>query len=280
MGAHSADCMRRVSGANAGSLALALASLVSSGCTTLGPMPATTAQSAVPIERPGVELQAAAVPGYFLSSTVQEEAAGAAIGQLALMLEPGEWIRVPGLALGGRYVGNEGSDGYLEPMLRYRLALDEDDRFSAAAIGFGTHARGENEGASYSATRGGLELGLNARLTPPNHWAELHASLSAAATGLAVDGEYCLGSEQTFGVDCSTSTQAPIHAEAGGVYPSATAMLALDFGRHLRGPLHGGRLGILGSVGSMPRVESGTQSAPSAYAAAGLALSVGLGAAE
>lgn len=262
------------------SLVLAFVCVVASGCTTLGPMPATTALSAVPVDRPDVELQAAAVPGYFLSSAVKEQVDGAAIGQLALMLEPGKLIRVPGLALGGRYVGNEGSDGYVEPMLRYRLALDEDDRFSAAAIGFGTHARGEREGASYSATRGGLELGLNARLTPPSRWAELHASLSAAATGLAVDGQYCVDSAQRFGVDCSASAGPTIHAEAGGLYPSATATLALDFARHLRGPLHGGRVGVLGSVGSMPRVESGAQSAPSTYTAAGLSLSVGLGASE
>jgi hypothetical protein len=243
-------------------------------------MPATTAQSAVPIARPGVELQAAAVPGYFLSSAVQEQAEGAAIGQLAVMLEPGDWIRAPGLAVGGRYVGNDGSDGYLEPMLRYRMALDEDERFSAAAIGFGTHASAEHEGASYSATRGGLELGVNARVTPRSRWAELHATLSAAATALAADGKYCLDSEQRFGVDCPASSLASISAEASGVYPSATAMLSLDFARHLGGPLHGGTLGLLGSVGSMPRVESGTQSEPAVYTAAGLSLTLGLGASE
>lgn len=243
-------------------------------------MPATTGLSAVPVPRPGVELQVAAVPGYFLSSAVQEQAEGAAFGQLALMLEPGEWIRAQGLAIGARYVGNEGSDGYFEPMLRYRMALDGDDRFSAAAIGFGTHARGEHEGASYSATRGGLELGLNARVTPRSRWAELHATLSATATALAADGKYCLDSDQRFGVDCPAGSLASISAEAGGVYPSATAMLSLDFGRHLGGPLHGGTLGLLGSVGSMPRVEFGTQSEPVAYTAAGLSLTLGLGASE
>lgn len=243
-------------------------------------MPATTALSAVPAPRPGIELQAAAVPGYFLSSAVQEEPEGAAIGQVALMVEPGEWIRAQGLALGARYVGNEGSDGYFEPMLRYRMALDGDERFSAAAIGFGTHAGGEQDSASYSATRGGLELAVNARVTPRSRWAELHATLSATATALAVDGKYCLDSEQRFGVSCPVSSSASVSAEAGGVYPSATAMLSLDFARHLGGPLHGGTLGILGSVGSMPRVESGTQAEPAAYTAAGVSLTLGLGASE
>lgn len=245
-------------------------------------MPATTGLSALPAPRPGLELQAAAVPGYFLSSAVQEEAEGAAIGQLAVMVEPGQWIRAPGLALGARYVGNDGSDGYLEPLLRYRLALDSEDRFSAAAVAFGTHASADDDGSSYSATRGGLELGLNARVTPSSRYAELHASLSATATGLAAKGSYCLDTNQRFGVDCSTSpgTSPSVEAKAGGVYPSATAMLSLDFARHLGGPLHGGRLGLMGSVGSMPRVEAGEQSEPAAYTAAGLSLTLGLGAPE
>ncbi|HKO51744.1 MAG TPA: hypothetical protein VJV79_28735 [Polyangiaceae bacterium] len=243
-------------------------------------MPATTGLSAVPVGRAGVELQAAAVPGYFLSSTVQEHAQGAAIGQLAMMFEPGERIGAPGLSVGGRYTGNRGGDGYLEPMLRYRMALDAEERFSAAAIGFGTHARAEREGASYSATRGGLELALNARVTPRSHWGELHAAVSAAATGLDANGKYCLDSNQRFAVDCTSSNVTGIRAEAGGVYPSATAMLSLDFARHLSGPLHGGSLGLLGSVGSMPRVESGIQAEPASYTAAGLSLTLGLGAAE
>jgi hypothetical protein len=196
------------------------------------------------------------------------------------MVEPGEWISAPGLAVGARYVGNDGSDGYLEPLLRYRLALDREGRFSGAAVGFATHASAQDDGASYSATRGGLELGLDTRVTPSSRYAELHASISAAATGLAAEGTYCLDSEQRFGVDCPASTLPSVDAEAGGVYPSATAMLSLDFARHLGGPLHGGRLGLMGSVGSMPRVQSGKQSEPAAYAAAGLSLTLGLGAPE
>jgi hypothetical protein len=243
-------------------------------------MPATTGLSAVPVGRPGLELQAAAVPGYFLSSAVEERAQGAAIGQLGLMFEPEKWLRTRGLSVGGRYVGNQGGDGYVEPMLRYRLALDDEERFSAAAVGFGTHARAERAGASYSATRGGVELALNARVTPRSRWAELHAALSAGATGLDAQGTYCLDGNQRFGVDCQTSSVASTRAEAGGVYPSATAMLALHFARHLSGPLHGGTLGFLGSVGSMPRVESGMQADPALYTAAGLSLTLGFGASE
>src|SRR6187551_1351190 len=45
-------------------------------CTTLGPTPAMTGIPSPPLERPGVELQVAAVPGYFLSSAATEEPKG------------------------------------------------------------------------------------------------------------------------------------------------------------------------------------------------------------
>jgi hypothetical protein len=243
-------------------------------------MPATTAQSIAPIERPGLELQAAAVPGYFLSSSVREEAKSASIGQVAVMLEPGEWIEAQGLSAGARYVGNDNSDGYLEPLLRYRLALDDEARFSTAAIGFGTHASGDNKGSSYSATRAGLELGVNARVTGKSRFVELHARLSSSLTALDADGEYCIDGDRGFGVECADNGLPNTSVEAGGVYPSATAGISLEFARHLSGPLHGGALGLLASVGSMPRVRSGQQVEPAAYLAAGLSLSLGLGAAE
>jgi hypothetical protein len=47
-------------------------SLFLGGCTTLGPMPITTAQTPLPSPRPGVEVGAAVVPGYYLSDSVQK----------------------------------------------------------------------------------------------------------------------------------------------------------------------------------------------------------------
>ena len=46
---------------------LLLIVVVVSGCTTLGPMPATTGVAAIPSGRPGVEAQIGVVPSYHLS---------------------------------------------------------------------------------------------------------------------------------------------------------------------------------------------------------------------
>src|SRR5262245_51163235 len=62
------------------------------GCTTLGPTPAMTGVPVPPIDRTGVELQIAAVPGYYLSSTVMQDPKGSAIGQVLGVLEPDDMI--------------------------------------------------------------------------------------------------------------------------------------------------------------------------------------------
>jgi hypothetical protein len=64
------------------------------------------------------------------------------------------------------------------------------------------------------------------------------------------------------------------------VYPSGTALLALDFGRHLAGIFHGGRLALLGSIGTHPVVEGGEQRSARWLRSAGLSLTLGLGGAE
>lgn len=252
------------------------------GCTTLGPMPMTTAQTPLPSPRPGGEIGFAVVPGYYLSDSVKraEDADNSVNAQVSGMFEPGELIDLPGLSLGGRWVGGDDSDGYGEPMLRYRRYLDAQQRYALSGVAFGTHARGSSGEESYSATRLGLEATGDMQLTPDSHWVELHASLSAAATGLDADGSYCLDAEQRFGADCENSSTPPITATAGGVYPSATAVLALDFGRQLPGIFHGGRLALLGSVGSMPVVEGGEQRSARLLQSAGLSLTLGFGATE
>jgi hypothetical protein len=251
------------------------------GCATLGPMPMTTAQTPLPSPRPGVEIAAAVVPGYYLSDSVREnETSGEPPGQVSAMFEPGELIDLQGLSLGGRWVSGHDGDGYPEPMLRYRRYLDAQERFAVSGVAFGTHARGSANQQSYSATRLGLEATGDMLLTPRSHWLELHAGISAAATGLDAEGTYCLDSERRFGTDCDNASTPPIDATAGGVYPSGTAVLALDFGRHLSDIFHGGRLGLLGSVGTRPVVEGGEQRSARWIKSAGLSLTLGLGGAE
>jgi len=133
--------------------ASALATIATTGCTALGPMPATTAVAPLAAGRPSLELQVGALPGYYLSSSVQREAKGAAISQAAIVVEPDSIVHVPGLVVGGRYVGDSSKGGYPEPMLGYRTFVDADKRFAVSAVGYGTHGSGSAKGASYAATR-------------------------------------------------------------------------------------------------------------------------------
>jgi len=249
----------------------------SAGCTTLGPMPAITAQTVVPKPRPGVEAQVAAVPGYFLSSSVQENAKGSVIGQASGMFEPGELIGVPGLAVGARYVGKAEEGGYFEPMARYRLSLDDKDVFAAGVVLYGTHASGDAGGASYEATRAGGELGIDARATPESKWLELHLAGTVGLTGLDAKGDYCLDQDGRWGADCPDPPYTLTHASVGGLYPTAGGAIAADLGRHLDGILHGARIAVHGAVGKMPRVERGEQRDAKTYTSAGLSITLGLG---
>jgi hypothetical protein len=246
-------------------------------------MPLTTAQTPLPSPRPGFEVGAAVVPGYYLSDSVRpaDEVDPAVNAQVSGMFEPGELIDLPGLSVGGRWVGGHNADGYAEPMLRYRLHLDAEQRFALSGVAYGTHARGSNAAQSYSATRAGLEATGDVQLTEKSNWAELHAGLGVAATGLDAEGTYCLDAERRFGTDCGSQTaSSPIDATAGGVYPSATATLALDSGRHLAGVFHGGRLALMGAVGSQPVVEGGDQKSARLVRSGGLSLTLGFGAKE
>src|SRR5262245_41537021 len=116
--------------------------LVGSGCTTLGPMPATTGVAAIPAGRPGVEAQVGIVPSYHLSSSAHTGGGSAVLGA-GLMIEPDRWVRAPGLVLGARLFGEE-QDTALEPMIGYRRALDEE--FAVAVIGYGASMRAEDRG--------------------------------------------------------------------------------------------------------------------------------------
>jgi hypothetical protein len=258
-------------------VAFSFSMVATTACTALGPMPATTAIAPLPAGRPSLEVGVGALPGYYLSSGVQEKPKGTPISQAALLVEPDSIIRVPGLVVGGRYVGNAANGGYPEPMLGYRTFLDDDKRLAMSAVGYATHASGSAKGASYSATRGGAEAGIEFRVTPESKALELHLLAAASPTGLSANGRYCLDAQGTFGVDCPDMAPSPRAASAGGFYPAAVGGMSLDVGRHLNGEFHGGRLALMVGGGTMPTVVNAAQASAHGYGAAGLALSVGFG---
>lgn len=246
-----------------------------SGCTTLGPMPAMTGSTGAVERRAGVELQAAAVPGFYLSSTTQSQPEQGGVCQLGVWLDSGELLSAPGLAVGGRMVSGGDDAAYPEPMLRYRSAIDDEERFTLGGAVFGTHASGGARSASYSATRVGGEVMANGRVTPKSHWLELHAFIGASALGLSADGRYCVGDDGT-GVDCAE--EGPItnlvDGEFAGVYPAGFAGLGLDFARHLGLPLHGVRLDATVAGGMMPEIRSGEQTGRALWTNIGLGITL------
>ena len=257
---------------------LAVSALSLSACTTLGPMPATTGISAVPANRPGVELQGALAPGYFLSAATREpEHTGAASRQLSLLIEPDRWLGAQGLIAGVRAGIGEADDRTAEPFVGYRSRLGDD--FAFAAIGHGTVIQGADRGASYRASRVGAELAVDARLFAPASWLELHGQAAAAAVFLDARGTYC-ASTDGFGVDCNQDGHdRVIDGTARGVFPSANASLALDFA-YGAGWFHGGRIALVGATGLMPQVKSGMETAGIRYHSVGLTLTLGFGSEE
>lgn len=252
---------------------LAATALTLAACTTLGPMPATTALSAAPAGRPGVETQVGIVPGYYLSSSVTDDPKGTGMLQGSVMVEPDRVLEVPGLLLGARVFG-EDSDVTFEPIIGYRRMLAE--RVAVAAFIFGTRASGSEDGASYEAIRAGGELATDIQVTPTNEWAELHLFGGAAVTSVRADGTYC--SNAGLGVDCDgTGGQMMEMAELSGLYPALHVGVAGHLFRR-SGALHGVRLAGMVAAGTMPTVFAGEQGEAEAYLTIGLTLSVGLGA--
>jgi hypothetical protein len=249
------------------------------GCTTLGPTPAMTGIPSPPLERPGVELQVAAAPGYYLSDTVTEAPKASLLPQLAAVFEPDELLHVPGLLAGARYAGQSEEGAALEPLLGYRTFLDEDKRFSLALLGFAAYASASDNGASFTALRGGLEVGVDARFTPRSKYAEAHANLGLTLTELDADGQYCLAAGSPYGIDCPSdaSQRRLVTGSASGLFPSAHAGVSLDFGRHLHAPFHGVRLALDFAGGTLPTIRAGEQRSAQTYGSGGLSLTLGLG---
>jgi hypothetical protein len=256
------------------------------GCTTLGPMPGMTMASPIPQSRTGVELQAALVPGYYLSDSVKADGnVGTAIAQGAAFFEPGTLLSdadaapsLRGLGFGLRLVGNDG-DHYVEPMLRYRRHLDAEERVAFALVGYGSATSAASNGASYEMTRAGLEFGVDIRATPRSRWIELHMTGGAALTGLWGSGRYCLDAESQLGRDCDSAAgeQAGATARVGAALPSifvgsyVTALRELGF-------LHGVRFGMVLAGGVLPELRPQEELDHRAWFSWGLELSVGFGA--
>ena len=250
--------------------------LLTSACTQLGPVPGVTGASVLPRPSPGIEAQAGLLPGYFLSdATADADTRGTTVSQVSGFVEPGKLIGVENLAVGVRHVSGGDDSGHFEPMLRYRHGLT--DYFAVGVVGFGTHAKASYDQASYSMTRGGLEAGLDLRIVPKNHWAELHLLGGASAMGLSAQGHYCQR-DDGYGTSCEGSP-ANASARIEGIYPSVFGGISVDLANRL-GFFHGLRAQALVATGTMPTVRFAEQMKAEGWSSFGLALSVALGAKE
>ena len=244
------------------------------GCTTLGPMPATTGVSAVPINRPGGELQVGPVPGFFLSSSANAKAEGAPIMQASAIVEPDRWLRLKGLVFGARLFGQSG-DTPGEPYIGYRRTVRKD--LSIAGGLYGTSKRSTQKLASYHATRIGGEAALDAQLLE-SEWFGFHLQGAVTATRIDASGQYCVDA-MGIAKDCNVDDPAMntmVNGEQQGIYPAATASLALDFAKGRDGVFDGARLAVMFATGSMPIMANGEKTGTDVYAAGGLTLTLGI----
>ena len=250
---------------------------VLASCTSVGPMPTTTAISAIPSERPGGEVQVASVPVFRLSNAASgEDRSGQATPQLSALIDPDRWA-LPGLIIGGRLFGESGDTG-VEPYIGYRR---RSGAFSGAAVAFGTKMGAEKDGVTYDATRVGGEIMGDALLATLGSWGQLHAGGGVAMTYLSATGTYCVADNGN-GRDCGNNPpQVPkVDGELSGVYTSGTLLFALDIGRRPTGVLHAIRIGAMFSVGHMPRLVDGRQLRGDVFISGGLGLTVGFGTSE
>jgi hypothetical protein len=243
-------------------------------------MPAATGVVPRPVPRPGAELQLGGVPGYYLSSSVARDVRGTSIPQVALLIEPHDLIGVPGLVFGGRYVGDEDSGQYPEPLFGYRNYLDGEKRISLSGIGYGGRGSGDQRGASYTLSRIGAEAGMNVRMTGEARGFELHWVGALSVTGVWASGDYCVDSAQRHAVDCPDppATAPKQSASAEGAYLALVTGVAGDIGRHFDGIFHGARLALTAAGGTMPRVVAREQQGAEFYLSGGVSLTFGFGA--
>jgi hypothetical protein len=204
-----------------------------------------------------------------------------AVGQLLLLFEPDRLFRIPGLILGARSVSGDDDRGYYEPLAGYRFFLDDDRQFAASVLGYFTRASGKAQGASYAATRGGGEAGLDFRVFPEDKEIELHLWAVASLTGLSARGSYCVIDNTVQPVDCDQHQNSHlISAQASGVYPAGAFGGAFDIARHIGIVFHGVRLALAFGGGSMPTVHGTEQGSARGYSSFGASLSAAFGAAR
>lgn len=255
-------------------LSMMLVSVAS--CTSLGPMPATTGISAMPMERPSVELNVGVAPGYYLSANADEEVSGTegttGPQSQSLVFEPDDLFRVKGLVLAVRRFG-EGGDAVVEPIAGYRRRLTE--MVSVIGLGHASRADGEDNGASYDATRIGGEIGVDAGSELFAGWLRLHAFASLSAMYLDAEGTYCVDASD-LAMDCADDSRR-VMAEMDGLFAAGTAGIAADLFKRPTGTFHGVRAALSGSYGTRPRLERMTETRDDYYSF-GLSLSVAFGA--
>lgn len=251
-----------------------LATLALTACTTLGPTPATTGVSAVPVGRPGVEVQAGIMPAFYLSDAANDgEGDQSATAQVHAIIEPDRILGTKGLILGARKWGEDG-DAPIEPMIGYRRRLDS--AFSIAGVVYGGYAYGESSGASYEATRFGGELAIDAGIQSRWSWLSAHMMASLSATYLDATGEYCVNSNGV-AIDCEDESRR-VDGAVEGIYTAATAGMALDLARRPHGSVQSIRLFLLGAIGVMPSLRDGMQMpSNNGYYSIGLGMSFGFG---
>ena len=257
---------------------LVVCAIMASACTSLGPMPALTMSNPVPTERASMDIQAGLVSGFFLSSAVADKDA-TILPQLAGSLDVGEWVGLDGLVVGGRGVGGGDSTPILEPIVAYRTHLGHGKRFALGTALFGTYAKGDSSGASYTAIRAGGEVTLNMRVTPIYEWVEWHVNLGASVTGINASGQYCMNSEG-MGKTCEADETANAEADILGAFPTVFAGTVLHIAHGFGSYFHGLRLGGHYAVGAMPTVIDAERKPDRWWHMFGLHISMAFGAAS
>lgn len=253
--------------------ALSLVALaVLASCTTLGPVPTSTGVSPLPQQRPGVDVQAAVVPGFHLSTTTikDDDKQGSGFPQAAAVFEPDRLLGVPGVIVGGRAIFN--NPNQVEPFVGWRGYVDGARRYALAAVAYGTRSRGSERGASVDATRVGAEVVGEVELD-----GMFHAVVGVSTTVVWAKGAYCRDDDGV-GADCPDTNPMPEDARLTDIVPAGRAGLALDFARNRDSAFHGGRVELSVSAGAMPRVIDGTQVGHDPFVALGLGLTMRLGA--
>jgi hypothetical protein len=257
---------------------LAIAVVILSACTSLGPMPATTGLSAVPIGRPGAQAQLGTMPGFYASQAAQNEAKGAPIQHLSALFDPDHWLPVKGVVIGARIFG-QGGDTPGEPYVGYRRKMSE--TVSVGGVAFGSSKRSESNLATYHGVRAGAEGAIDAELWAPRTWLSVHAQAAGSITRILASGSYCVD-DQGVAKDCNMENpdmNTTVNGRTVGVYPAATGTLALELGAK-SGLFDSARLALLGGAGRMPLVLAGDESATGTYFTIGASLTLGVGFAE